>query len=198
MRIYCETQRPTQKLVRLSTIIVNFYAPVFFQIKQNSHISDGAKNFFFALKCARETLNAKERKITDEVFLNNCFMAHPESILLAAVKDPNLDIRKMAIEFIRIDRIRRSEGKVRQFVKPTKLNFNAQSYFEMIDFKSLDPSYITEPPLLFDYEPKDFKECSQGRILYIPVIHKIWSAQCKILHLYPKQSLDMRIVMLDS
>jgi hypothetical protein len=41
-----------------------------------------------------------------------------------------------------------SSSRLRKFVRPTSINFNASEYFPMFDFKSMD---VSEPPLTFAF-----------------------------------------------
>ena len=99
-------------------------------------------------------------------------MAHPESILLSAVFDPELSVRHWAVCLILEARERRAEEEsLRHFKVPNAINFNAESYTELLDFNSLDKELITEPPLLFDYSNEQLMDCAlSGVDLPVPDI----------------------------
>ena len=79
----------------------------------------------------------------------NKYFAHQEFILYSALFDENIKRRNIAIDWIRKDRLKRSKNSenltVRKFEVP-ELRWNAASYFELVDFKSIP---MTEPPLTF-------------------------------------------------
>ena len=77
-------------------------------------------------------------------------MAHPESILLAGVCDPDVKIRKFCAETIIAAR-QRDTGGIRYFYPPNKLlNFEAETYMDMVDLRL--KSYVTAPPVLRNYD----------------------------------------------
>ena len=173
LRLYAQTLRPSASLRRLCIIILNFYAPCFFKIKQDYHITQGARNFYFALRLARDCMTGKEFEVAKKVFQFNSFFAHPEAIILSALVDRDLRIRKTAVNYILEDRRRRndetSDTSRRLFKKPS-VNFKASSYLELTDFSKVDITYITEPPLTFDIPQEDLHNCYQGINLKLPDI----------------------------
>ena len=171
LRLLVQTKRPTKKLLRLSSIIVQYYAPTFFQIKQNWHITQGARNFFFGLNLARSCLTKKELEIAMKIFQINGYFAHPEAILLTALTDEGLSNRSWAVKYILKDRERRKSSDFRTF-KLQKLNFEASSYLELLgkDFENVPADLITEPPLTFDFSNADLEKCSMGEDLLFPDI----------------------------
>ena len=72
------------------TIILNIYAPMFFHIKQNWQLENGAPNFFQALKLGRECLTKDEFEVFKSVLDRNKYFAHPEFILYSALFDQNI------------------------------------------------------------------------------------------------------------
>ena len=147
------------------------YAPTFFKIKYDWKITDGAKNFFYALKMARETLTKEESVVARKYFKINSFFAHPEAILLAALFSDDLSVRKWAVECILKDRERRENRGLRQFKVPGEsLNLGATSYLNLVNFETVSPDYITEPPITFDFSNEDLINCAKGKDLPIPNI----------------------------
>ena len=147
------------------------YVPAFFHIKMNPHITKAAENYYFVLNHARQILNRDETAEVIEIFKNNSYMIHPESIILNALTDQDLNRRKFAVNFIMKDRKRRLEnGQVRQFLVPTEINFKAKSYWDLVNLHSMNPLLVTEPPLCFDISNEDLKACAEGKDITFPKI----------------------------
>src|ERR1043165_9013414 len=89
-------------------------------------------------------LSADLKKVIDAVIQRNAYFAHPENILLSMVTDDNKTIRELGMRHIL--RARSESYGLRKFSIPT-LNFNAQSYTDLIDWQLTD---VTEPILLAD------------------------------------------------
>ena len=66
--VYCRTENPSNALYRLANFIINCYAPVFFKIKQEYLIQNGARHFFEAVRLARNCLNEEEWKEVKKAF----------------------------------------------------------------------------------------------------------------------------------
>ena len=169
MFLYAHTKKPSAKLVRLVKITVNMYAPSFFKIKVDWHVKYAAHNLFFMLESARACLTKKELEITNIYLKRNAFYAHPEAILLAAMFDSDLEVRKWAVNHIIYDRMERlSFGVKRQWRLP-ELNVNAKTYIEMVDVATC--KQVTEPPLLFDFTIEELESCyKDGTDLVLPDI----------------------------
>ena len=158
-RLYIQTENPEDDLIRLVTIVLNMYAPNFFNIKSNSDASMGSKHYFNILNDARNILTEDEFKEAKISIDFNSFMAHSENILLCAAYDSDLEIRRKGIDLILKARRRNDPNVLRQFVKP-KINYEAKNYFEL-----LDKSKIYEPPLLRIFSNERLLECAAGRDL---------------------------------
>ena len=154
LRLYMSKTVASKSLQRLVSFIVNVYGPTWFHIKCNSGCQDGAKNFFFLIKQCQQ-LNKQDQGVVFPVLLNNCYFAHPENVLIAAVSDDDLDVRRQAVEIIISSRQRVQSNAVRMFDKnDISLNFSAETYFDMIDW---DNCQITPPPLLSHVSNDDLK-----------------------------------------
>ena len=162
--LYCTTARPSDTLKRLSKIIVNVYAPNFFQIKTNWHVSKAAPTFYFMYDMARKCCNTNELEVYKKSLEINCYSIHPESILLAMVFDDDLAVRKKAIkDYI----LKCDKNEKRNFRKPS-INWKARSYMDLVDFKD---NPVSMPPLLRDISLEEFEDCYLlGTDLSIPAI----------------------------
>ena len=72
--------------------------------------------------------------------------------------DDSPKLNEMALTTIQ--KLRKSKAKrVRKFRKPNEkfINFQAQSYDQLIDFKHFKPSLYTNPPLLKNHSLQDIK-----------------------------------------
>ena len=149
MRLFIQMIDPPEPLRRIVSIILNWYLPLFFNIKRHPHVCFGSKHFFDSIKFARDCMNAEEFKVAERYIKINSFWAHPESILLGAMWDDNLANRKRAVQIVIKVRSKPCTSK-RPFTVPgERLNMKATSYLDMIDFNaSSNREYITDPPLL--------------------------------------------------
>ena len=160
LRLYIQTKEPSFGLTRLVTIVLNVYAPIFFNIKSQAEVSMGSKHYFNILNDYRKTLNKDEFEEAKTSIEFNSFMAHSENILLSAAFDSDLSLRKKGIDLILKARRKNDPAVLRQFVKPKKINYNATNYFELLDY-----SEIYEPPLLRTYSNERLLECAAGHDL---------------------------------
>ena len=150
MRLYIQSPSPSEELTRLVEIALNWYLPMFFLIKKEPLLVDAAKHFFQAIVWNREYFTKDEQEMVEECFRRNSFMAHPESILLAGICDPDVEIRKFCAETI-IEARQRDSGDIRIFYPPNKmLEFEAKTYLDMVDLRR--KSYVTAPPVLRNYD----------------------------------------------
>ena len=120
------------------------------------------------LQSANKCLNKKELAVVHHYLQNNSYFAHPESILLWALFSDNFAHREKALSYIVAYRSRNSAR--RQFKKP-ELNVKAKSVMDLIGFKKVDPTYITESPLTRIYSLEDLQDCCRfGIDLSVPQI----------------------------
>jgi hypothetical protein len=87
----------SEQLYRITSFIVNVYAPSWFNVKHHSSCLDEARNFFYLIKRCYE-LGPEDWEIVEPVLQYNSYFAHPENILLAVVTDEGECIRKFACE----------------------------------------------------------------------------------------------------
>ena len=163
MRIFIQTPNPCEELKRIVEIILNWYLPMYFLVKKEPHIVNAAKHFHQGIVWMKESFNEEEQTLVEDCFRRNSFMAHPESILLAGICDPDLEIREYCAKII-IEARRRDSGEVRDYYPPNMLlELNAKSYLEMVDLNL--KSYVTAPPLLSIYDDETlFDLALEGKI----------------------------------
>ena len=100
LRLYLATKKPTKALKEIVSLLVNFYIPNYFNIKENSHCQKGATNFFYMMELARD-LNPASRATVERVLQDNAYWAHPENIVIAMLADEREEIRRKAVLYIR-------------------------------------------------------------------------------------------------
>ena len=163
MREYVQNPNPPEELRRLIEIGLNWYLPFFFLNKKNWQIKHAAKNFHQGLVWNRECFTTEEQELVEKCFRMNSFMAHPESILIAGVCDPDMAIRKFCAEKI-IEARQRDDGELRQYLPPNHLlEFDSESYLDMVDLRL--KSYVTAPPLLKNYDDDTLMDLAiEGKI----------------------------------
>ena len=151
MRYYIQTEKPSEGLVRLMHVTLNWYGPLFFQIKKESDVSFGAIHFYNAIDLQRKHFTTVEQIAVKSTFERNSFFAHPENILLSGIYHGNAESRVKCAKAI-IEARKRSElsEENRQFEVPgSRLNFKAKSFLEMVNiFNVRLKNYVTDPPLL--------------------------------------------------
>lgn len=165
LRLYMSQAVASKSLQRIVSFIVNVYGPTWFQIKCHSSCQDGARNFFFLMKQCQQ-LSKSDQTVVFPVLQNNCYFAHPENVLIAAVADDDLDIRRQAIQLIIAARENVAPCAVRLFDKNSiTLNFSAQTYFQMIDWARCQ---VTPPPLLSHLSNDELLTCQQVKLPAFP------------------------------
>ena len=60
LRLWCQTEAPSQVLTRLCYVILNVYLPSFFEIKERSHIKFGSPNYFGIVSRVTKCLEGTE------------------------------------------------------------------------------------------------------------------------------------------
>ena len=145
LRLFMGTKSPSRNLLQLVTYIVRVYAPSWFEIKTHSNCTDGSRNFHFILEKVRNLPDREMQEAAIKSLQLNCYFAHSENILLAALADPDIEVRKDAVNKIIVARTINQAG-VRKFCKSNiMINREAETYYNMIDW---DVSVITPPPLV--------------------------------------------------
>jgi hypothetical protein len=160
LRQYVATSQPTRKLIDLATFILRVYAPSWFTIKKNSHITDAPRNLWM-LTVRMRYLTEEYKKIVFPVVQNNAYAAHPENILLTMLVDKRSTIREEAATRILAAREKfdsSMEQTIRKFYIP-ELNFYANDYTELIDWTNCE---ILEPPITTLISSDDLIKIRQG------------------------------------
>ena len=154
----------SEELKLMVKIILNFYAPLIFEIKENWHVSQGSIHYFNALMYSRNLLENEYPALHGKVLntlKNNGFNAHPESLLISMVCDSDPKVKDMAVEIIKKKRETEAKSKskkLRKFEVPKNINFKtSKNYYELIDFTKIKPSHFTSPPLLRNYSIEDLQ-----------------------------------------
>lgn len=142
LRLYVATELPSEELKTLAIFIMKVYAPMWFAIKLNSSCKYGAVHLWKTISLSRY-LPQHLKCIIDPVIQRNAFFGHPENILLAMVADAKREIRELGLRRIVKSRQIILKKGVRKFQIPP-LNFEAQSYSELIDWQT----NLSAPPLL--------------------------------------------------
>ena len=155
--LYIQTEEPSENLILLVKIVLRIYAPMLFEIKKNCQFYMGSLQFFNLIKFSRHLLEEDHTDLLDVVYdtlKQNAYYAHPEHILTGMVFDENPDVNKKAITIIQnIRKTKVRKNFVRRFMKPKEINFQAQSYQELVDVKHFN----SEPPVLKDYTIEDLR-----------------------------------------
>ena len=97
VRLYISTKKPSKALKEIVSLLVNFYIPNFFNIKEHSHCQQGAKHLFSMIELSRD-LMPESRRTVEHV---NSYWAHPENIFIAMLGDDREVIRRRAVRCIR-------------------------------------------------------------------------------------------------
>lgn len=146
LRLYVSSNNPSENLLVLATYVVRVYVPLWFAIKTNPGCYDGPRHLWKMIQFSRY-LPQNLKNIVDVVIQRNAFFAHPENMLLAMLTDGDNVIRELAFRRVLKAKVQQTATEgigVRQFRVP-KINFDAQKYYEMIDYES----YINAlPPLI--------------------------------------------------
>ena len=146
LRVYISTKKPSKALKEIVSLLVNFYIPNFFNIKEHSHCQQGALNLYKMMDLSRDLMPGSQRTV-ERVLQDNSYWAHPENILIAMLGDSQEVIRRRAVLTIRSARQRYDETSHPRQFRPPQLNFRAQFYHTMINWEELE---VTEPPLTME------------------------------------------------
>ena len=110
-----------------------------------------------------------------KVFENNAYFAHPENLILTMIQDESQTIRELGYRSILKAR-QHDAGILRRFKTP-KLQFDAQTYYSMIDWQNIE---LSEPPitrkLLSDEKLQELIETKQNLRKYKTFLatRKLW------------------------
>ena len=167
LRLYVSKCNPSENLQSCARFCINVYFPTWFEIKKQSQIVQGAKNFFNLVHRIQRFPHSKIRSIALKVVQRNAFFAHPENVLLGMLADNEEEIRRLAVNKIHglrgkslqhiipngnfkggyIEDGLNTEGNtsnIRLFQVPM-INVNARSYHLMVN---LNGTEVNQPPVI--------------------------------------------------
>ena len=158
LSIYISTEKPKKELIDLATIIIQCYAPGWFQIKSNYLAINGAQNFWYLAQLIKNpVIDAKYKEVMEQVLKQNSYFANPENILLAMINNERKQVRTTAIQ--RILKSRNNNEYDRHFKLPRTLNLGAKDYCELVNW---DIEEVNSPPLLNDYSNEDILKANDS------------------------------------
>ena len=173
--LYLQSMNPSNDLILVVKIILNIYGPALFYIKENWHVSKGPLHVFHVLQLSKKLLQYEKPElftIVKNVIQNNGYFLHPENMLVAMVHDPDGPVRSKAIKIIEslreheeeepdeedlLEALEAGDLGIRRFDVPSKINFEAKSYTQLINFKDFDLFEMCSPPILKEYSIDDIK-----------------------------------------
>ena len=160
LRLYVSTEKPSCNFKLVVQYIMMVYTPMWFKIKRNHTISQAPLHVFDTIfKCQK--LLSQVREIVITVTERNAFGAHHESILAAMVSQTNLNHNEIAWRRILCSREQNiSDGRIRQLQVP-KLNINANSYIDLIDWTD---TIVSEPSFTAFVTSKEIKEKIKSKL----------------------------------
>ena len=99
LRLYTSQKRPNTKVQRLMNYILNVFSPMWFKIRTQPTIVDGARNFFYLISLS-QNLKAEDKLVVEPAIQRNSYWAHPENILLTSLNDNCKEVLKIAVNVI--------------------------------------------------------------------------------------------------
>ena len=168
LRLYCQTLNPTIELLILVYFICGCYAPMYFKIKTDWHCTNGARSLHLTIKLARESLQRYDEHyqyVLGYIAING-YYGHPENVLLSAVFDPDLNIRKKAVQLIiEIRSFWEEEPGFRQFrLQHENIKWDADHYFDFYNWETLPKREYCSPPLLRPFTNERLMKHARGLI----------------------------------
>ena len=162
-------ERPTSNLSTLAEFLIKVYFPGWFQIKFNSKITDGPKNYFNILTQVMGFPNKIIQDIAVAVLQQNACFAQHKNILLAMLTDNDHNVLLLAVNKIlsiriskkNLDNVGRDEEiDLRKFIIP-KINTNTKTYYSLSSLSSKDRH---EPPALKHLLNKEIEAFQQHKL----------------------------------
>ena len=162
--LYSQEPEPSDKLILLVKIVVNLYAPMILKIKASSHVSQGSIHYFSMLQLSRNLFKNNQELLENVISTLkwNGYWCHPESIILAMLFDQRESVKEKAIQLIQQCReeeeagIREYQFEIRKFMVPKSINFEAETYDQLINLETVDVEF-TSPPLLNGYSIEEIQ-----------------------------------------
>ena len=99
MHFYFSWSNPSNKLKDLVKIVMQLYAPGWFQIKSHPSMSDGARNFWYILSCSKK-LKVEYQEIVVRCLNKSEFFAHSDNLLFAVLADERQSVCLKALSLI--------------------------------------------------------------------------------------------------
>ena len=145
---YTRDESPSKEKEKFIDYLQKVYIPVWFSIKMNPLIKDGARNCFSCLKFLKSQ-PIEVQEVARKSVQTNAYFAHSSNLLLSMLSDHDEEVRQKAVNTIISIRngdtqVEKTSQGIRVFRIP-KLNWDADKYTEMIDW---DISFMTEPPIV--------------------------------------------------
>ena len=153
LRLYIATPKPTEGLLILVQFIMKVYVPVWFAVKCNPSVTQGAKHLFKMIKESR-FLPKKFKVVIEKVIQHNGYFGHPENLLLSMINDDSAAVRELGLRRIIKAREINKNATLRMFELP-KLRFDANHYYEMIDWQTIK---LSEPPMTMALPTSEIQE----------------------------------------
>ena len=168
LRLYMATKNPVENLKILVKYIMLIYVPIWFKTKRHPSIDKALKRLHeMVVKSNQFEKNIQE--IIFPVIQRNAYYAHPENILINMIFDENKNVRQLG--WRRIMKARSTSARCIREFKPPKINFKAESYFDMIDWQAAS---VTEPPLTKSITDDKLKEyIHTGDCPELSIIHSL-------------------------
>ena len=94
LRLYVSETSPSPQLIVIVNYIMKVYVRVWFAIKCNSSVFQGAKHLHKMITISR-ILQDSNRKVVDKVIQHNAYFAHPESLFIAMIHDDSPVVREL-------------------------------------------------------------------------------------------------------
>ena len=176
LRYFVSVDDPSTNLETLAKFCLQVYFPSWFEIKSNSQLICGAKNFFNLVRRILQVPDEAVRKTALKVVQRNAFFAHQENVLIAMLGDNDEEIRMQGA-----NKLLSIRGKlpstasfdnpneeyslkglkycdttptVRLFELPT-LNLKANSYYKMVNLTSCHQ----QPPAIRHLSDSEIEQC---------------------------------------
>ena len=182
LRYYVSVDEPSSNLETLTKFCLQVYFPSWFEIKLNSQLTCGSRNFFNLVQRILQVPDEAVRKTALKVVQRNAFFEHQENVLIAMLGDNDEEIRMRGVN--KVPSIRgnlpstvsfdnhdlvdsRSEeyslegakyydtaSTVRLFEPPT-LDLTVNSYYKMVNLTSCHQ----QPPVIEHLTDLDIEQC---------------------------------------
>ena len=158
--LYTRTNNPSPGLVKISTFILQVYAPSWFCIKSNWHFTSDPSNLFLQMRRVVK-LPIEAQSIAKPVVQRNAFFAHPSTMLCAGLASCEASIRIKAVETLRKFRSKpqkppRSKvlNNIRKFVIPP-LQWEATDWWNIINWDEI--TTMQQPQILSNLSDEEIE-----------------------------------------